>query len=147
MCLDVKKRCSCGEQEVQFHLKDNIMPAEVIDRIYCPECSDLSSSAKEEMVEDNGWVIQYDMDIARMFAISKLEMDPTFVSPEYIFDSGYATWLEMYPGEKADITDERNSIIAKKETDPKAYLKEITAWSIDRVARLKNEGWRKAKQA
>ncbi len=146
MCVEVRKKCSCGEKEVQFHLKDNIMSEEVIDRLFCPKCAKETVAQEEEVLVDNGWAIQYDLDIARMFAISKLQLDPALVSPEYIFDQGYATWREMYPGETEDIVGERNAIIARKEEDPKAYVQEITQWSINRVARLKEEGWRKAQQ-
>lgn len=96
------------------------------------------------MLADNGWLIQYDMDMIRMFAISKLQMDPSFVSPQYVFDSGYATWRETYPGETEDIADERRQIISRKSEDPKRYLREINEWAVNRVQHLKEAGWRKA---
>ncbi len=144
MCQEVKKTCSCGKKEASFHLRDNVMSQEVISILYCPLCSVDKSFDREVMVRDNGWIIEYDMDLVRMFAITKLSMDPSHVSPEYIFDEGYATWREMYPGETEDITEERNAIISMKESDPKEYLTAINSWAVDRIQRLKNEGWRKA---
>ena len=87
------------------------------------------------------------MDLARMLAISKMDANPVEVNPEYLFDEGLATWREMYPGETLDIADERWEIIKKKDNDPRAYLKEINSWAINRIQRLKESGWRKAQLA
>lgn len=147
MCQEVRKTCSCGKKHAQFHLRDNVMGQEVIDRLFCPSCSGNQEFDSVTMVRDNGWIIEYDMDLARMFAITKLSMDPTHVNPELIFDEGYVTWREMYPGETVDISDERNKIIALKESDPKEYLAAINSWAVERIQRLKDDGWRKAVRA
>ncbi len=147
MCQEVKKTCSCGQRDAAFHLRDNVMDQKVIDRLFCPSCSADQDVDQETMVRDNGWVIEYDMDLARMFAITKLAMDPAHVNPELIFDEGYVTWREMYPGETEDITDERNKIIAMKDSDPKEYLTAINSWAVERIQRLKDDGWRKAVRA
>lgn len=144
MCQEVRKTCSCGKNHAQFHLRDNVMEQRVIDRLFCPACSGKQEFDKETMVNDNDWVIEYDMDLARMFAITKLSMDPSQVSPELIFDEGYVTWREMYPGETEDITEERNKIIALKDSNPKEYLEAINSWAVERIQRLKEAGWRKA---
>lgn len=147
MCQEVNRLCSCGKEKVSFHLRDNIMSQEVIDRLFCPDCSGTVAFEQERMVNDNGWVIEYDMDLARMYAIAKLGLEPAQVQPEFVFDEGYAAWREMYPGETGDIADERNRIIAMKEKDPQEYLAAINAWAVERVARMKAAGWRKAKRA
>lgn len=147
MCQEVRQKCECGQEEVQFHLRDNIMAPEVIDHLYCPNCSDQANLDDDALINDNGWIISYDMEIARMFAITKLQIDPTIVNPEFIFDSGYATWREMYPGETQDITQERDRIIATKDDDPQGYLENIRNWNVERIERLKLAGWRKALQA
>lgn len=147
MCQEVRKTCHCGQQDATFHLRDNVMDQKVIDRLFCPNCSTEQEVDRETMVADNGWVIEYDMDLARMFAITKLSMDPAHVNPELIFDEGYVTWREMYPGETADITEERNRIIAMKESNPKEYLAAISSWAVERIQRLKDDGWRKAVRA
>ena len=147
MCVEVKQRCECGKSEAAFHLRDNIMSKEVIERIFCPNCSSTTEFIAESMLRDNNWIIEYDMDFARMLAISKMGMEPLTISPEYLFDEGLATWREMYPGETMDIADERWTIIQKKDADPQAYLKEINAWAVNRIQRLKETGWRKAQCA
>ena len=147
MCQEVRKTCSCGQKDATFHLRDNVMGQEVIDRLFCPNCSSDQEIDSQTMVSDNNWIIEYDMDLVRMFAITKLSMDPSHVNPEFVFDEGYATWREMYPGETADITEERNKIIAMKDSDPKEYLSAINSWAVARIQRLKDDGWRKAVRA
>lgn len=147
MCQEVNRMCSCGKERVSFHLRDNIMSQEVIDRLFCPACSGAVTFEQERMVNDNGWVIEYDMDLARMYAIAKLGLEPAQVQPGFVFDEGYVAWREMYPGETGDIADERNRIIAMKDKDPQEYLAAINAWAVERVARMKAAGWRKAKRA
>ena len=99
------------------------------------------------MLADNGWIIEYDMELARFQLTSSLQLDPDVVRPGFIFDSGYACWLEMYPGEKQDIEEERQELLALHKEDPKSYLKKISSWNIARIEKLKDEGWRKAKAA
>jgi hypothetical protein len=147
MCQEVNRQCSCGKEMVSFHLRDNVMSREVIDRLFCPSCSGTVVLEEGRMVEDNGWVIEYDMDLARMYAVAGLGMEPAQVHPGFVFDEGYVTWREMYPGESRDIAAEQASIIAIKEKDPRQYLTAINTWAVDRIARLKAEGWRKARRA
>ncbi|MFP7754214.1 hypothetical protein ACLG6S_06070 [Thermodesulfobacteriota bacterium B35] len=146
MCIEVRKTCRCGRQTAQFHMRDNIMSQEVIAELYCPECKKPELDP-ETMLSDNGWVIEYDMELARFLAVSRLMVDPESVRPGYLFDSGYACWLEMYPGEKEDIMEERKEIMALQKEDPTRYLKEISRWNIARIERLKADGWRKAQAA
>ncbi len=75
---------------MQFHLRDNIMSSEVGDRVFCPTCPGNEAFDRETMVEDNGWVIEYDMDLARMLAMTKLGGKPVDVDPGFVFDEGYA---------------------------------------------------------
>jgi len=147
MCMEVRKRCACGRENVQMHLLDNIMTPEVIAGLYCPACSLEIEVDGERMVEDNGWVIEYDMDVARFLAAAKLQMLPDDVTPGFLFDSGYATWREMYPGEQEDILKEREAFMALLKEDPRRYLAEINRWNIERVEGLKAAGWRKAQFA
>jgi len=144
MCIEVKKKCECGGRQVQFHLRDNIMNPNVLDRLFCPACSTDTPINRETMLQDNGWIIEYDMTLARMYGLSKLRLSAEEINPEFIFDQGYATWREMYPGESEDIAGERERIIARKDENPKRYLQEINAWAINRINRLKEAGWRKA---
>jgi hypothetical protein len=123
------------------------MSQEVLVDLYCPECSKEVALNPETMLMDNGWIIEYDMDLARFLAVSKLMVDPDIVRPGYIFDSGYACWQEMYPGEQQDVLEQRKEILALQKQDPSRYLKEISSWNIARIQQLKADGWRKAMAA
>ena len=147
MCLEIRKSCKCGKNNAQFHMRDNVLSQEVITELYCPECSNKTELDPETMLKDNGWVIEYDMDLARFMTVSKLMLDPEEVRPGYLFDSGYACWQEMYPGEKQDILEERAEIMKLQKTDQNRYLQEISSWNIARIERLKANGWRKAQAA
>jgi hypothetical protein len=96
------------------------------------------------MVNDNGWIIEYDMVLANMQLLQKRMVDREMIRPDYLFDHGYACWLETYPGEREDIREEREQIIALKENEPQKYLQEMISWNIKRLAELKAQGWRKA---
>ncbi len=147
MCLNVRKSCSCGNEDVQFHLRDNVMTQEVILNLFCPQCSSDIVLDQTSMIYDNGWVIEYDMDIARFSAISKLTMEPELVQPGFIFDEGYASWQEIYPGEKTDVENDRQRIMNLMKIDKKRYLVEMSRWNIERINSLKEKGWRKLKRA
>lgn len=147
MCIDVRKTCACGKHHVQFHLRDNIMSSEVLRKLYCPDCSAGMCPDRESMLADNGWVIEYDLELARFLAAAKLQLPPEDVHPAFLFDSGYATWQELYPGEQQDILAERREIMELLKTDSKEYLQRISHWNIARVAQLKAAGWRKAQAA
>ena len=144
MCLEVRKTCKCGSKSAQFHLRDNILSQEVLVGLYCPDCSGEVELNPETMLMDNGWIIEYDMELAKFLAVSKLMVDPDIVRPGFIFDSGYACWQEMYPGEQQDVLEERKEILALQKQDPSRYLREISSWNIARIERLKADGWRKA---
>ncbi|OQX14177.1 MAG: hypothetical protein BWK76_15095 [Desulfobulbaceae bacterium A2] len=147
MCLEVRKRCQCGGREVQFHLRDNIMTPEVILRLFCPSCAGTAPFDQDRMLRDNGWIIEYDIELAQFLAAAKLTLDPAMVGPDFLFDEGYATWREMYPGEQGDILQERQQIMGLIKNDPRRYLQEIQGWNIARVEQLKRDGWRKALHA
>jgi len=147
MCIDVRKTCECGSHMIQFHLRDNIMAPQVISRLFCPACPGDTPYDRETMLFDNDWIIEYDMELARVLLTQKLQIDQEEISPEFIFDNGYACWQEMYPGEKNDIREEREKIIELLQQDRNVYLHAMQEWNIERVERLKSAGWRKVKQA
>ncbi|MFZ5776242.1 MAG: hypothetical protein ACOY3Z_12230 [Thermodesulfobacteriota bacterium] len=128
-------------------MRDNLLPGDVVQRLFCPSCQERSTYDASTMVEDNGWRIEYDMMLAKMAAATKLRMEMDEVDPEFLFDQGYACWLEMYPGEREEIREEKERITALLQEDQRRYLETIQAWNINRVARLKDAGWRKARMA
>ncbi len=147
MCTQINKKCSCGKKEAAFHLRDDVMTREVLLELHCPACSRGIEFNDRAMLEDNGWIITFDMDLAKGLGTRKLKIDPQEITPEFLFDSGYATWLEIYPGEQAEAREEKEALVKLSKEDPKEYLVRIRDWAIERMSRLKDEGWRKAQSA
>ena len=147
MCTDVRKTCECGASTVRFHLKDNIMLPAAVTRVFCPSCPGETPFDAQKMLQDNGWVIEYDMVLAKFLAEGKLSVAADDVTPAFHFDHGYACWLEMYPGEQEAIKAEKEQLLRLREEDQRAYLTAITSWNINRINNVKAAGWRKALQA
>ena len=141
MCVEHKKMCVCGQNSASFQFRDEIMPEEVLEKLYCPVCSSGVVYDEETMIRDNGWIIKYDMEISR-FMRQKLPVADA--SPAYLFDEGYCTWDGIYPTDRADSVREREELVKLARTDKKAYLEQFKSWGIDRMNRLAREGWRKA---
>lgn len=143
MCEAYEMRCHCGNRSASFQFRDNVLSHEIIRKLYCPECSPEVDVNGETMIVDNGWVIEYDMDIARFMGQLKIGSGKNLTS-DLIFDEGYCTWNGIYPGDHIDSVTERAGITALSKTDPLRYLKEMKAWAEERMGRLRREGWRKA---
>jgi len=144
MCLAVFKKCECGSRTVQFHLRDNVLTPEVLTRLFCPDCPGGVGFDAARMLNDNGWIIEYDMGLAERQLEQQRMIDRESIRPGYLFDQGYACWLETYPGEREEIREARERIIALKDSDQQHYLKEMMSWNIKRLAELKAQGWRRA---
>ncbi|GAB4484151.1 MAG: hypothetical protein OHK006_07630 [Thermodesulfovibrionales bacterium] len=141
MCMDYSMTCQCGKGSASFNFKDNIMPVEVLNRLYCPDCSGGVSFDHASMLKDNGWVIEYDLDVAGLMRKKLPHVDLT---PAFLFDEGYCTWRGVYPTDHIDVAREREEIVKLARIDQRKYLEEIKTWSVNRMERLRQEGWRKA---
>ncbi len=146
MCMEYSMSCVCGSREASFNFRDEVMPPEVISRLYCPDCSKDTAYDPGSMINDNGWIIEYDMEIAEFSAL-KLPMSlREQLSPEMLFDEGYATWRGVYPGDHIDSAQEREELARLAKIDPRGYIQKIKTWGIERMERLRAEGWRKANE-
>ncbi len=143
MCVEHKKICICGRSTASLYFRDEILPEEVIDRLYCPQCSVAVGYDAITMVMDNGWIIKYDMDIVN-FMRQKLPAGEA--TPGFIFDEGYCTWEGVYPTDRADSVKEREELVQLSKINKKKYLEEFKTWGIKRMQRLQQEGWRKANE-
>ena len=146
MCMAYEIHCSCGNGIAGFNFRDDIMSWKIIDTLYCPRCSGDVMFDPESMVIDNGWIIQYDMDIAR-FQAQKIPSRKGEITPELIFDEGYCTWRGIYPADHIDSVIERGEILKLAKINPIKYLEEMKQWATSRMERLSQEGWRKAVKA
>jgi len=145
MCMAYEINCSCGNGLAGFNFKDEIMSGEVISGLYCPQCSSGIKFNPETMVADNGWIIEYDMDIAR-FQAQKIKTGVHNITPDFIFDEGYCTWRGVYPTDHLDSVVERTEIMKLAKINPRRYLEELKEWATTRMERLSREGWRKANE-
>lgn len=143
MCMAHERKCECGARSASFHFKDNILPEQVVRELYCPACAAKATADPATTIEDNGWMIRYDMEIAVAASAGKI----ADVTPVAIFDEGYCTWNGMYPGDHIDSVRERGQITALAKTSPVEYLTRLKSWAVERTERLKQEGWRKARAA
>lgn len=120
------------------------MTEQAIKTLYCPNCSSNINVNPEKMVVDNGWIIEYDMDIAKFMG---QRIAGAHITTDMLFDEGYCTWNGIYPGDHIDSVKERENIVSLAKSNPVLFLKEMKSWAKDRIERLRNEGWRKAKIA
>lgn len=144
MCMDHSIVCKCGRKEASFNFKNEVMPPEAIEAVYCPLCSEGLTIDVKTMINDNGWVIHYDMEVAGLYRNRLPSGHKERLSPEVLFDEGYVTWRGVYPGDHIDSFSEREAITAMAESDPKKYFDQMKSWTIERMNRLQGEGWRKA---
>ncbi len=141
MCVDYSKICACGRDGASFIFRDDIMPGEVIGGLYCPACSGGVLYDPQTMLKDNGWIIDFDMEVAR-FAGRSIQSGE--FTPSYLFDEGYCTWQGIYPSDHRDSVRERGELLKLARISPRRYLEEFRKWGIERMERLASEGWRKA---
>ncbi|HAK60693.1 MAG TPA: hypothetical protein DCO77_09970 [Nitrospiraceae bacterium] len=142
MCMEHKITCQCGRSSVGFQFRDQVLPAEAVSSLYCPKCSGDVPFEPQTMLNDNGWIIAFDMEVVRLMKQGLHTNEPT---PEYLFDEGYCTWTGMSPTDSEDSIRERSEIIKRAKVDPQQYLHDLKAWGMQRGERLAAEGWRKAR--
>lgn len=145
MCVDHSLNCSCGKNTASFNFRDDVLPFEVIMKLNCPVCSRGSAYDPSTMLEDNGWIIEFDMEVAR-FMLQKATPAGS-VTPGFIFDEGYCTWRGVTPSDHIDSVSERNELVHLAQTDRRRYFEEFRNWSNNRMKRLAREGWRKANES
>lgn len=146
MCHALAKTCECGSGTATLHFGNNVLPENIVKALYCPECGRDRQIDRSSMLEDNGWIIDFEIEGARLFA-HEFPAAPEEIIPDYIFDNGFCTWVGYTPTDQRDSYAEKRQIIELAKTDPKRYLNEMKDWSIGRVKKLADAGWRKAKLA
>jgi len=144
MCVDHSVNCLCGKNHASFNFRDEVLPFEVITKLQCPACSTGVLPNPSSTLADNGWLIGFDMDVAR-FMLQKVAPAEQ-VTPEFIFDEGYCTWRGVTPTDHIDSVKERDALAQLAKTDRKRYFEEIRNWGNNRMERLAQEGWRKANE-
>lgn len=80
--------CECGKHRIELSFKDN-MPVEVVDRAYCPDCTKNGDGLKKSWPISGNWALHFNLEVAKMFMMARLQIDPELVNPGFIIDQGY----------------------------------------------------------
>jgi hypothetical protein len=141
MCMNLRRFCSCGRNSAYLSCRDNLLPAEILVNLFCPECRP-GSLADRTMIEDCGWVLEYDLDRAQAyFTVRGIK---SRAIPAFIFDEGYLSWQGLAPVDQEVNARLHQRLAPLIEQDLALYLKSLRSEWVAHVARLKAAGWRKA---
>jgi hypothetical protein len=139
--MNVGRFCSCGRNSAYLSCRDNLLPAEILVNLFCPACRP-GSLADRTMLNDCGWVLEYDVDRAQAyFTVRGIKSRAT---PAFIFDEGYLSWQGLAPGDQEINTRLHRRLAPLIEQDLALYLKSLRSEWVAHVAQLKAAGWRKA---
>lgn len=144
MCRAVTRECTCGHEMASMHHANSVLPEEAIVAVYCPDCSVEFNEAT--MIADNGWTIEYDMDLVRAL-LPRYGVETDTITPGFIFDEGYSSWNGLTPTDVYDKAMEFNDVVNSTKGDKRAYFETMRTWTLERTSRLAADGWRKAKSA
>jgi hypothetical protein len=138
-----RRPCACGQKTAEIFFGNLILDEAAIAELYCPECSAAAPEDKATTVNDNGWVIELDADVLRVFA-PRMKLDPETLTAEEVFDKGFVTWVGFSPEDNRLRAVEREEIAQRTAGDKKAQFLAFKQWAIERETRFVKEGWRKA---
>lgn len=142
MCMNQRRFCECGGDSAFLSFRDNLLPPEILLQLYCPRCAPPAAWDRDTMLADCGWVLEYDIDRAQNYFDLRGIKHP--VTPAYLFDEGYLSWLGLAPGDHDVNARLHKSLAHLIDQDLALYLKSLTAEWTAHVAGLKAAGWRKA---
>lgn len=142
MCESYFVTCQCKEKKAELFFGKMLLSQNSVKRLFCPACSLGLEEALPEMVYDNGWVLELNMDIIKLQALT-FGVPAEELTADWVFDSGYVTWLGITPDDTEQRNREREEIQDLAKTDVGAYIQAMKDWGIGREKRFSKEGWRK----
>jgi hypothetical protein len=142
MCESYIVNCECGSKKAELFFGKMLLHENAVTRLFCPDCSRGHEDPEPHRVWDNGWVLELNMDIVGSYS-SSFGMSGEDLTAEWIFDSGYVTWVGITPDDSERRNREREQIRVLAQTDMAAYLKAMKEWGMERERRFSKEGWRK----
>ena len=142
MCQSYKRKCECGQNTAEIFFGNMLLDETSVKAVFCPKCSQAETADDTSRVWDNGWVLELDMTILQSHA-STFGLDRKSVTADWVFDSGYATWVGITPDETERRNRERDELQHLAKTDVRAYIEAMKSWGIEREKRFSEEGWRK----
>lgn len=142
MCESYKLTCECGQKMAEVFFGKMLLNEMSVTRLFCPECSMEQEEWQPNRVWDNGWVLELNMELIRTHA-STFGVNGAELNADWVFDSGYVTWVGITPDDSERRNRERETIQELAKTDVQAYMKAMREWGIEREKRFIDEGWRK----
>ena len=132
----------CGQKQAEIFFGKMLLNARSVEHLYCPECSTGYEDPQPDRVWDNGWVLELNMDVINSHASSFGMGGDTFTA-DWVFDSGYVTWVGITPEDTERRNRERDEIQQLAQTDLLACINAMKEWGTGRERRFSREGWRK----
>lgn len=145
MCLQQGRACQCGRHMAYLSFRDNVLTPEILRNLYCPECSRPVEWDDATMVEDCGWILEYDMAGARFFMAQRGITGN--ISPAFLFDEGYLSWQGFSPLDHRVNSELHERLAPLIKENMMRYLELLREEWLTYVAALKEAGWRKAQRA
>ncbi len=142
MCESYFLSCKCGNNKAEIFFGKMLLNESSVDRLYCPKCSEGYEDSEPQRIWDNGWVLELNMDVIRSHS-STFGMSTDSVTADWVFDSGYVTWVGITPDDTERRNKEREKIQELAKIDVLAYMKAMKEWGLEREKRFSEEGWRK----
>jgi hypothetical protein len=142
MCESYKLRCECGEKVAEVFFGKMLLNEMSVSRLFCPSCSREQEEWQPNRVRDNGWVLEMNMDVIRTHS-STFGVHGAELTADWVFDSGYVTWVGITPDDTERRNREREAIQELAKTDVLAYMNAMREWGTEREKRFMEEGWRK----
>jgi hypothetical protein len=141
MCMSLRRFCACGRNSAYLSCRDNLLTEEILVNLFCPQCRP-QGLEEDTMLQDCDWVLEYDVERAQtLFALRGLQSQAT---PGFIFDEGYLSWQGLAPRDQEVNTRLHQRLAPLIQEDLARYLQSLRSEWLAHVARLKEEGWRKA---
>lgn len=144
MCFYQKRPCVCGKREAYIFYRDDLLPKEVLAKLYCPECGNQVERSPYSMIEDGGWILEYNMVVARYYFHFKQGNLHFPVTPEFIFDGDYCSWYGLTPMALEENARMHRELLPLQKQDKRRYIYQLRERCVARVAELKEAGWRKS---
>ncbi len=142
MCMNQRRFCECGQNSAFLSFRDNLLPPEILLSLFCPQCRAEAVLDRATMLEDCGWVLEFDVERAQAYLDLKgIRQQAT---PAFLFDEGYLNWQGLAPGDEEVNARLHRRLEPLVRQDYGLYLKLLKEEWSTHVAELKAAGWRKA---
>lgn len=144
MCESYNLQCQCGAKRGEIFFGKMLLNESAVNQLFCPSCSAGRYEEHRDRILDNGWVLELNMEIIHSHS-STFGMDAESLTADWVFDSGYVTWVGITPDDTETRNKEREEIQQLAKTDVLAYINAMKEWGAAREKRFSQEGWRKMK--